>query len=64
MNRDLAREYREAMEEFCNLMTGLAVLGEDDDGELRLRIEAAQNRCDQVRTALYDAIPPCGTPSQ
>lgn len=49
------------MEEFCNLVTGLALLGDDPSGELRLRVEAAQNRCDQVRAALFDAQ---GTPSE
>ena len=63
MNRDLAREYREAMEEFCSLVTGLAVLGEDDRAELRARITAAQSRCDHARVALYSAIAPSGTPS-
>jgi hypothetical protein len=55
MNRDLAREYREAMEEFCNLLTGLKLLGDDAADDLRSRIEAAQDRCDQVRIALFAA---------
>jgi hypothetical protein len=55
MNQDLAREYREAMEEFCNLVTGLRLLGADEDDELRLRLERAEQRCTEARTALYDA---------
>jgi hypothetical protein len=67
MNRDLAREYREAMEEFCSLLTGRAVLGVEDAEDLYARIQAAQDRCDRMGAALYNAghgsaSPPSGTP--
>jgi hypothetical protein len=61
MKQDLAREYREAMEEFCSLMTGLSLFGADETGELQQRIQQAETRCAQVRAALYDAL---GTPTQ
>jgi hypothetical protein len=60
MKQDLAREYREAMEEFCNLMTGLSLLGADDS-ELQQRLHLAETRCAEVRAALYDAL---GTPNR
>jgi hypothetical protein len=55
MKENLAREYQEAMEEFCNLMTGLSLLAEDERGELRFRLRLAEQRCAELRAALYDA---------
>jgi hypothetical protein len=60
MKQDLARQYREAMEEFCSLVTGLSLLGADD-AELRDRLRAAEARCSEVRAALFDAA---STPSR
>jgi hypothetical protein len=55
MKKNLAREYREAMEEFCNLVTGRSILTEDEAGELRLRLQCVEQRCAEARDALNDA---------
>lgn len=55
MNQDLARQYRDAMDEFCSLVTGLSVLGADETSELRQRLQQAEKRCEEIQTALFDA---------
>jgi hypothetical protein len=61
MDQNLAREYREAMEEFCNLVTGRSILAEDETGELRLRLQCVEQRCAEARDALYDAPRTCAS---
>jgi hypothetical protein len=55
MKQELASQYRQAVEEFCDLIIGSKVLNSTEDEEVRTRIEAAERRCEAMRSALFDA---------
>jgi hypothetical protein len=55
MKKDLAAEYREAIDEFCNLLMGLRALNSSHDPDFSSRMEAAKRRCEVARAALFGA---------
>ncbi len=53
MKKELAAQYRQAVEDFCDLIIAAKALDASEDEEVRVRIEAAQQRCEQTRIALF-----------